>query len=107
VTAVTNRGFITRWDKLNTSKVLQVFGRLYTDLFNVQLVLMPDVSLQIRWTKALPSFYMMGKETNSKTTLKFLEAQLLKRVKPEPVTLLAHTATMNPGAPTRYYMPRI
>ena len=41
---------------------------------------------------------MMSKEVDSKTTFKFLDAQfLVKRVKPDPVTLLAHTATLNTG----------
>ena len=54
VTATTNRQFITRWDKLSASKVLQLFGRLHIDLFNVSLVLLPGVSLQIRLTKSPP-----------------------------------------------------
>ena len=44
VTAVTNRGFITCWDKLSASKVLQLFGRLHSDLFNVPLFLLPGVT---------------------------------------------------------------
>ena len=72
VTAMTKRGFITRWDKLSASKDLQLFGRLHSYLFNVPLILLPGVSLQIRLMKARPSFYMMIKETDSKTTFKFL-----------------------------------
>ena len=76
VTAVTNRGFNTRWDRLSASKELQLFGRLHSDLFNVPLVLLPGVSLQIRMTKSRPSFYMMNMEDASKTTYKFLDDQL-------------------------------
>ena len=98
VTATTNRGFITRWDKHSASKELQVLVRLHSDLFNLPLVLLPGVSLQIRLTKALPAFYMMSKEDDSKTSFKFLDAQLLvKRVKYDPVMLLAHNATLNTG----------
>jgi len=51
---------------------------------------------------------MMSKEVDSKTTFKFLDAQLLvKRVKPDPVTLLAHTATLNTGALARYNLTRV
>ena len=97
--------FNTRWEKLNASKEVQLFGRLHSDLFNVPLVLLPGVSLQIRLTKSRPSFYMMSKEVDSKTTFKFLGAELLvKRVKPDPVTLLAHTATLNTGSFARYNM---
>jgi len=58
--------------------------------------------------KARPSFYMMSKEAGSKTTFKYLDAQLLvRRVKTDPVTLLAHNATLNTGALARYNMRRV
>ena len=105
VTATTNRVFVTRWEKLSACKELQLFGRLNRDLFNVTL---PYVSLQIRLTKSRPAFYMMSKEADSKTTFKFLDAQLLvKRVKSDRVMLLAHNATLNTGALARYYMTRV
>jgi len=98
LTAVTNRGFIPRWDRLSASKELKLFGPLHSDLFNVPLVLLPGVSLQIRLTNARPSFYMMSTEAGSKTTFKFLDVQLLvKWVKPDPVTPLAHIATLKRG----------
>jgi len=87
---------------------LQLFGRLHSDLFNVQLVLLPGVSLQIILTKARPSFYIMSKEADSKTTFKFLDAHfLVKRVKSDPVTQLTHNATLNTGALARYNMTRV
>jgi len=108
VSAVTNRGFITRWDKLSGRKELQLFGRLHSDLFNVPLVLLSGVDIQIRLTKARPSLYMMSKEADSETTFKFLDAQLLvKRVKTYPVTPLAHVATLNTGALALYNMTRV
>jgi len=108
VTAVTNRGFITRWDRLSASKGLQLFGSLHSDLFNDPLFLLPGVSLRIRLTKARPSLYMMSMEAASNTTFKFLDAQLLvKLVKPDPVTPMAHIARMNTGALARYNMTRV
>jgi len=108
VSAVTNGVLITRWDKLSGSKELQVFGRLHSVLFKFPLVLLPGVNIKIKVTKARTSFYMMGKEVDSKTTFKFLDAQLLvKRVKTDPVTLLVHTATLNTGALARYNMTRV
>jgi len=67
VTAMSNRGFITHWDKRSASKELQLHGCLHSDLFNVPLVLLQGVSLQIRLTKARSCFYMMTKEADSKT----------------------------------------
>ena len=88
VTAATNRRFITRWNKPSASKVLQPFGRLHSDLFNVAFFLLPEVSLQIRLTNARLRFYMLSKEADSKTTFKFLDAQILvKRIKTDHVML--------------------
>ena len=51
---------------------------------------------------------MMSMQADSKTSFKFLDAQsLVKRVKPDPVTLLAHTATLITGALARYNMTRV
>jgi len=51
---------------------------------------------------------MMSKEADSKTTFKFLDSQLfVRRVKPDPITLLAQTATLNTGALARYNMTRV
>jgi len=48
---------------------------------------------------------MMSKEADLNTTFKFLDPQLLvKRVKTDPTTQLAHTATLNTGALARYNM---
>ena len=81
---------------------------MHSDLFNVTLVFLPGVSLQIRLTKPRPAFYMMRKESGSKTTFKFLDAQLLvKRVKSDPVSQLAHNATLNTGTRARYNMTRV
>jgi len=108
VTATRNRGFITRWDKLSAIKALQHFGRFHSDLFNVPLVLLPGVSLQIRLTKARPAFYMMSKKADSKTTFKFLDTQLLlKRMKSDPAMLLAHNARLYTGALARYNTTRV
>jgi len=51
---------------------------------------------------------MTSMEVASKTTFKFLDAQLLvKRVKPDPVTLIALTATLITGALARYNVTRV
>ena len=51
---------------------------------------------------------MMRMKGASKTTFQFLYAQLLvKRVKPDFVTTLAHIATLNTGAVARYNMTRV
>jgi hypothetical protein len=78
-TSATNDGFIASWSRLIGSRDLQIFGRLHTVLCNVPLFLLPKVQLQIKMTKARPSFYLMNKTADTKTTFKFLDAYLVVR----------------------------
>ena len=80
-TSATNDGFIARWSRLSRSRDVQVLGRLHTELCNVSLFLLSRVPLQIKFTEARPSFYLMNKSADTKTTFKFLDAYLIfKRV---------------------------
>jgi len=95
LTAMTNKGFILLWNRICASRDVQLFGRLHSDICNVPLYSLPGIRLQIRLTEARPSFYLMKKSVYSKTVFKYLDAQLLvRRVRPNPDILLAHTATL-------------
>jgi hypothetical protein len=107
-TSGTNNGFIARWSMLSSSRDFQLFGRLHTDLCNIPLFLLPRVLLQIKLKKARPSFYLMNKSTDTKTTFKFLDAYLLVRhVQPNPVILEAQEKALENGALARYNMTRV
>ena len=108
LTSATNRGFITRWNKLGASKEVQLFGRLHSDLCNVPLYLLPGVRLQIRLTKARSSFYTMNNDVDSKSTFKFFDAQLLVRcIRANTVMLIAHNLTLSKGGLARYNLTRV
>jgi hypothetical protein len=66
-----NKGFITRWDRIKQSKVVQLYGGRHSNICNVSHYLIPDVRLQIRFTKANQDFLLMNKETTSKRLLNF------------------------------------
>ena len=107
-TATTNKGFITRWDRIKQSKEIQLSGRFHSDFYNVPLYLVPGVRIQIKLTKARPSFYLMNKTADSKTHFKFLDAQLIvKRVKPHPNILIAHHTTLEKKFFARYNFTRV
>ena len=88
--SATNDGFLARWSRLSGSMDVQLFGRLHTDPCNVPLFLLPRVPLQIKLTKVRPSFYLMNKSADTKTSFKFLDAHhLVRRVQPKPKILEA------------------
>jgi hypothetical protein len=59
-TSATIDGFIAHWSRLSGSRYVQLLGSLHTDLCNVPLFLLPRVPLQIKLTKARPSFHLMN-----------------------------------------------
>jgi len=101
-TSATNDGFIALWSRLSGIRDVQFFGRLHTDLCNVPLFLLPKVQLQMKMTKVRPSFYMMNKYADTKTTFKFLDAYLMVSVQPNPLILTAHETALALGALARY-----
>ena len=107
-TSATNEGFISHWAWLSGSRDVQLFGLLHTDLCNVPLFLLPRVELQIKLPKSPPSFYLMNKSADSKTTFKFLDAYLMVgRVQPNPLIPLAHEMSLAEWALARYNITRV
>ena len=103
-----NAGFITRWNRIKQSKDVQLYGRLHSDICNVPQYLIPGVRLQIKLTKARPSFYLMNKTADSKVTFKFLDAKLfVKRIRVDPNLLSAQNTTLEKGGIARYNLTRV
>jgi len=58
--------------------------------------------MQIKLTKAKPSFYLLNKGEDTKTVFKFLDAQILvNRVRSSPSLLLAQIIALVKGALAR------
>jgi len=94
-TESTNTGFIDRWSRQKQSKVTEMCGRVHSDICNVTKFLLPGIKLQIKFTKAKSSFYLMSTAADSTTTFKFLDAQLLvTRIKANPKIPMAHEALL-------------
>jgi hypothetical protein len=73
------------------SKEIETDRRMLSDLCNVPNFLVPGDRLQIKFTKAKPSFYLMNTTGDSTTIFKFLDAKLyVRRIKAHPSILLAH-----------------
>jgi len=103
----TNTGFIDRWNRQKQSKEIEMCGRIHSDISNVPKFLLPGIKLQIKFTKAKPSFYLMNTGADSKTTFKFLDAQLLvRRIKANSQIPLAHERTLKTEL-ARYDLTRV
>jgi hypothetical protein len=73
-------------------------GILHSDICNVATHLLPGFRVQVKLTKARREFYLMNKNSDSKVAFEFLDAQVLvKRVKANPVILVAHNKAFHAG----------
>ena len=107
-TDTTNKGFIARWIKIKQRKEVQFYGRLHSYLCKVPLYLLPGIRLQIKLTKARPSFYLINETADSKTIFRFLDAQLIvKSIKPHHMILLSHHTTLENGFLARYNFTKV
>jgi hypothetical protein len=92
------KGFFRRSTLQKHSKVIQMVGSIHSDICNVPALLLPGVRVQVKLTKVKPEFYVMNKDSDSKVTFKFLDAQLLvKRVKSNPAIPAAHNKALMQG----------
>jgi len=104
----TNKGFDDRWKILKQSKKIQLYDRIHVDICNIPLFLLSNFRLQIKLTKARPSFYLMNKDKESKVIFKYTDAHLLvKRVRPNPAILASHNQTLSKGIIARYNFTRV
>jgi len=102
-----NTGFIDRWKGQKQSKEIETFRRIHSDICNVPKSLLPGIKLQIKFTKAKPSFHLMNTAADSKTTFKFLDAKLfVRRIRANPQIPLAHEETLKTDV-ARYNLTRV
>jgi hypothetical protein len=103
----TNTGFIDRWNKQKQSKETEMYGRIHSDICNVPKFLLPGIQLQIKFTKAKPSFYLMNTAADCKTTFTFFDAKLLvRRIRANPNIPLAHETNFKTDL-ARYNLTRV
>jgi hypothetical protein len=103
-----NKGFVKRWERQKQSKVIDLYGRLHADICNVQQFLLPGIRMQIRLTKDKDDFYLMNANADSKTTFKFVDAELIvRRIRPSPKISYGHTEELSKGCVARYNLPRV
>ena len=108
VTDATNKGFITRWDRIKHNNEVEMVGRLHSDICNVPSHPLPGDRMQIKLTKTRREFYLMNKDADSEVVFKLLDAQLLvKRVRLNPVYLVAHNTALQAGAIAKYNLTRV
>ena len=83
-----NSGFMSRRHQTRQSRIVDMIGRIHSDMLFQDRYLLNEVTIKIRLTRNKDSFCLMGAHER---TVKIVGAQLLvRKVKLSPSVLLAH-----------------
>lgn len=86
----TNVGFTTRRSFTVNNRLVDLYGPLHCDLFNVDKYLLSGVEMTIKLQRAKESFHLMG-VANSNATFEIVDAELyVRKVKINPTIIMAH-----------------
>jgi hypothetical protein len=101
-----NTGFILRREKFLKNNSVQMQGRLHCDLFNLDHLMVPLVSLQVVLTKSSPVYYLMGVDAD-KYIFNYEECFLrIKRQIVSPSVMAAH-AEISEHSTFKYPLKRV
>lgn len=92
--AAANVGFTKRRLHTVNNSIVDLYGPLHCDLFNVNKYLLSGVEMAIKLQRAKDEFHLMGAR-NSGATFEIIEAELyVRKVKINSAVLLAHNRTL-------------
>jgi len=77
-TTTTDKGAIDRWNRSKQRKVVEMYGRMHSDLFNVPQLLLPGVQIQIKFTKSKKGFYLLVPKNDTEAVFKFIDVTYVK-----------------------------
>ena len=100
-----NNCYTTRLKYVGNSQTVELYGRLYADLFNSDKMLINGVDMSIKLTRTPEAFYLLAPTDDTKVRIKILDATLLiPQVELKPPLLLAHANVLlvNMFLPARY-----
>ena len=104
-----NSGFITRYHFAKTSKVLDLIGRLHSDVFHMDQYLLNGVDIKIRLLKSSEAFHLLSNVTDGTTYKTKLDSVRLfvRKVAINPVVALAHAKCLDNKTTAKYPIKRV
>jgi hypothetical protein len=102
-----NAGLVARSTFTNGSSVVDLIGRVHSDIFFQDRYLINGVSLRLRFTRSKDAFTLMSPANNANFKIKIIHAALLMRkVKVSPSIRIAHAKALEVG-PAKYPIRRV
>jgi len=94
----TNDGLKSRANFTNLSKTVDLFGRLHSDLFHQERLLLNSVDVRVKLLRNKDAFCLMCGDADPKFKINLTHASLfVRKVLPSPSILLAHNQALSSG----------
>jgi hypothetical protein len=98
-----NKGYATRLNYRSKSQTIELYGRLHSDLFNSDRMLINDVDTNISLTRAPEAFYQLGPEDDPKVRIKIMNAtHFVTHIELEPPLLSPHANVLGTKRKAHY-----
>lgn len=92
--AAGNAGFTKRREHTIDNRIVDLYGPLHCDLFNVDKYLLNGVEMTIKLQRAKDAFHLFG-VANSRATFEIIEAELyVRKAKINPSVILGHSQAL-------------
>ena len=102
-----NRGLKRRRDAAANSRVMDLMGRLHTDLMSQERYLLNGVEVKLRLIPSKNSFCLMQDRNNPETRVEIMHCSLLvRKAKINPAITLAHAKALEKGT-AKYPIKRV
>jgi hypothetical protein len=62
VAEASNKNFVTWWNLTKQSGLIEMYGKIHSDLCNVPQYLLPGVRVRIKFSKAISDLCLMNKD---------------------------------------------
>lgn len=70
--STTNTSFVDKWNRAKQFKVVEMYGRMYRDLFNVPQLMLQSEQPQNKFVKSAGKCYLLASKEDTTATFEFL-----------------------------------
>jgi len=90
-----NHGFNSRQTFTAQSKLLDLYGRVHSDIFHQDRLLLTGVDLRLKLSRSKDAFVLMGAQADTYRLVVTHASLFVRKVRPAPSVLLAHNQTLS------------
>ncbi|XP_064641994.1 uncharacterized protein F54H12.2-like [Lineus longissimus] len=99
-----NSGLVKRYNSIKGSKTLELLGRVHTDAFSLQKLLLNNIDVKLKFIRQSDAFALMSADEDPSYKINIMEAALyVKRVHVAPTIQLAHNRALE-KANAKYHL---